>query len=93
MLTFSAPDTEAFPMLPLALRAISEGGVKPAALNAANEAAVALFLAGKIRFTDIFRLVEAAVEAADRVEKPTLNDILKASDDAFAHVNAAVHGA
>ncbi len=88
-LTFSAPDTEAFPMLALALRAISEGGVRPAALNAANEAAVALFLAGKIRFTDIFRLVKAAVDAAPMVAKTTLHDILKASDEAFDFVNAA----
>ena len=88
-LTFAHPDTEAFPMLPLALRCITEGGVRPAALNAANEAAVALFLAGKIRFTEIFSLVREAVEAAPLLEKATLNDILQASEAAFAHVKAS----
>ena len=88
-LTFAHPDTEAFPMLPLALRCVGEGGVRPAALNAANEAAVALFLAGKIRFTEIFSLVSAAVDSAPLLENATLNDILKASDAAFAHVKEA----
>lgn len=91
-LTFAKPDTDAFPMLPLALSAIGKGGVKPAALNAANEAAVALFLAGKIRFNDIFSLVNAAVEAAPTVEKPILQDILNASEAAFDFVNRAAIG-
>jgi len=91
-LTFQHPDTKAFPMLPLALRAITEGGVRPAALNAANEAAVALFLAGKIRFVEIFSLVTDAVNAAPMIKKPNLADILNASDAAFAHVQMAVGG-
>lgn len=88
-LTFECPDTEAFPMLPLALRAVTEGGVRPAALNAANEAAVALFLAGKIKFTEIFSLVTAAVDAAPIVREATLSDILRASDAALAYVYEA----
>lgn len=89
-LTFARPDMEAFPMLPLALRAVSEGGVRPAALNAANEAAVALFLAGKIKFTEIFSLVTGAVDAAPIVKEAMLDDILRASDAAFAYVYEAV---
>ena len=88
-LTFAHPDVEAFPLLPLALKCVSEGGVRPAALNAANEAAVALFLAGKIKFTEISSLVAKAVEAAPMMRSATLNDILKASDAAFAYVNEA----
>ena len=88
-LTFAHPDMEAFPLLPLALRCVKEGGVRPAALNAANEAAVALFLAGKIKFTEISSLVKAAVDAAPMMENATLSDILKASDAAFAYVNEA----
>ena len=91
-LTFAKPDTEAFPMLPLALSAVAQGGVKPAALNAANEAAVALFLHEKIRFNDIFSLVNAAVEAAPKLEKPTLQDILIASEAAFDFVNRVAVG-
>ena len=52
-LTFSRPDTESFPLLALAKRAISEGGAMPAVLNAADEVAVAAFLDGKIGFCDI----------------------------------------
>ena len=49
-LTFHAPDYDAFPCLPLALEAAKRGGVATAVLNGANEAAVALFLAGEIPF-------------------------------------------
>ena len=63
-LTFEAADTDRFPCLALAYRALEDGGSAPAALNAANEVAVARFLAGDIRFTDIPRLVEAGLRAA-----------------------------
>lgn len=61
-LTFSAPDTETFPLLSLAFRAISLGGGVPAALNAANEMAVAAFLREELCFTGIFRVVAETVE-------------------------------
>src|SRR5690606_38471237 len=64
-LDFEAPDLGRFPALGLAFEALQRGGAAPAALNAANEAAVALFLEGRIRFTDVPRLIEAALEAAD----------------------------
>ena len=63
-LTFEAADRERFPCLGLAYDALAEGGSAPAALNAANEVAVARFLAGDVRFTDIPRLVEAGLAAA-----------------------------
>lgn len=91
-LTFAHPDYEAFPLLPLALRCVAEGGVRPAALNAANEAAVALFLAGKIKFTEISSLVTSAVNAAPMLKEVTLNDILQASETAFSYVNEAAIG-
>lgn len=61
-LTFYAPDNEAFPAMNLARRAMRLGGVYPAALNAANEVAVAAFLDGFIAFTDIARLAEMALD-------------------------------
>lgn len=61
-LTFYAPDDEAFPAMNLARRALTMGGLYPAALNAANEVAVAAFIAGEIGFTDITRLAAAALE-------------------------------
>jgi len=61
-LTFFPPDDENFPALRLWRQAIEKGGLYPAALNAANEAAVALFLAGKIRFVDIAERVARQLE-------------------------------
>jgi 1-deoxy-D-xylulose-5-phosphate reductoisomerase len=62
-LEFSAPDTEKFPCVTLAYDALRKGGTMPAVLNAANEVAVAAFLAEKIRFGDIPQLIRAACEA------------------------------
>ncbi len=63
-LAFEPPDAARFPALGLAYEALARGGAAPAVLNAANEEAVTLFLAGAIRFPDISRLVAAALEAA-----------------------------
>lgn len=60
-LTFEKPDREQFPCLELAYAAGRAGGTLPTVLNAADEAAVELFLAGRIGFTDIPRLVEGAM--------------------------------
>jgi len=60
-LSFSKPDEERFPCLGLACRAGREGAIMPAVLNAANEIAVEGFLEGKIRFTDIPRIVETVM--------------------------------
>jgi 1-deoxy-D-xylulose-5-phosphate reductoisomerase len=77
--TFEAPDTRRFPALALAYGAAREGGTAPAALNAANEVAVHAFLDGRIRFTDIVRVVE---DAAARVPSPgkgaTLDEVFAA---------------
>ncbi len=61
----SAPDHKRFPCLELAYRAGALGGVAPAALNAADEVAVAAFLSGKIRFTDIPQLIERVLEQTE----------------------------
>ena len=57
-LTFERPDSGRFPSLRLAREALVTGGYAPIVLNAANEAAVAAFLARRIRFLDIARIVE-----------------------------------
>jgi len=62
-LTFEPPDLTAFPCLAYAYEALRAGGVAPTILNAANEAAVELFLNGKILFTDIPRLINRAVSS------------------------------
>jgi 1-deoxy-D-xylulose-5-phosphate reductoisomerase len=77
-LTFEAPDLNRFPCLDLAFRACRSGGTLPAVLNGANEAAVAAFLAEKIRFTDIPALIAEAMAAHTGVSDPGLSDILLA---------------
>ena len=64
-LTFEAPDPERFPALELARSALRAGGGAPAALNAANEAAVAAFLAGRIGFLDIAATVAETLQRMD----------------------------
>ena len=83
-LTFREPDHEKYPCMKLAYAAGKEGGAMPAVLNAANEAAVALFLAEKISFLDIPRLIEIACDrfTCQNQANPSLEDILAA--DAFA---------
>ena len=61
-LTFETPDYHRFPCLELAYQAMQAGGGVPCVLNAANEIAVAAFLAGRIRFTDIARTVRHCLE-------------------------------
>jgi len=72
-LTFEAPDLARFPCLRLAFAALAAGGTAPAALNAANEVAVAAFLAGRIRFTDVAALCEATLERAATTPLATLD--------------------
>ena len=81
-LTFARPDLDTFRCLKLCINAIKAGGLKPAAANGANEEAVALFLGGKIGFTDIADLVEAAIEAQPAVSDYTLDDVLDADKNA-----------
>jgi len=61
-LTFFEPDTQKFPALRLAREALEAGGKAPCVLNAANEIAVAAFLEGQIKFLDIPRIVESALD-------------------------------
>jgi 1-deoxy-D-xylulose-5-phosphate reductoisomerase len=92
-LDFEAPDLQRFPALRLAREALEAGGAAPIVLNAANEVAVASFLAGEIRFPDIARLVQEMLSDAefdaprsigdvleiDRVTRATTSAIMKAS--------------
>ena len=77
-LTFDRPEREAFPCLALAEEAAERGGNVCAAMNGANEAAVALFLQDRIGFYDIARLVRRATDAVDFVARPDLEALLAA---------------
>ena len=79
-LTFRAPDRDKYPCIDLAYAAGRAGGSMPAVLNAANEQAVALFLAEKIHFLDIPKVIEKVCDKhrVDYTLTPSLDDILAA---------------
>ena len=77
-LTFAPPDLAAFPSLGLAMDCARTGGTSCAILNGANEAAVGLFLEGKIGFNQIPRLVKSALDRLEVKWNPELADILEA---------------
>ena len=78
---FEQPDEERFPALRLAREALDNGGNAPAILNAANEAAVAAFLAEQIRFTDIAVLVEEALGKASSDTPATIDEVIAIDRD------------
>lgn len=77
-LSFAQPDMETFRCLPLALQAARTGGSAGAILNGANEAAVALFLEGKIGFLEIADRVEKAMSRVSVIQEPSMTQILEA---------------
>ena len=84
MLTMERPDYEKFPLLNTAYRAAHLGGTAPCVMNAANEIAVAAFLQDKIRFTDIYRIIEKTMEQVPHVKCPTYEDFVASNDEARA---------
>ncbi|PYG88406.1 1-deoxy-D-xylulose 5-phosphate reductoisomerase [Ruminiclostridium sufflavum DSM 19573] len=76
-LTFEEPDTKTFRCLQLAYDALTAGGTMAAAMNAANEAAVAAFLDGKISFTAIPNIIEAVMQQHNVNICPSLDDIIE----------------
>ena len=76
-LTFDTPDCDTFKCLPTAISAIKQGGLKPCAVNGANEMAVKLFLDGKIGFLQIGEIVETALESQPDVKDFTLEDVIE----------------
>jgi 1-deoxy-D-xylulose-5-phosphate reductoisomerase len=74
-LSFFEPDYKRFPCLGLARAALDAGGTAPVVLNAANEAAVELFLKQKIKFTDIPRIIDNALNNIEHIANPNIDDI------------------
>ncbi|MBZ9647189.1 1-deoxy-D-xylulose-5-phosphate reductoisomerase [Sphingobium sp. 3R8] len=81
-LDFEAPDMERFPALRLARAAAEVGGATPAILNAANEVAVAAFLAGRIGFLDIAMIVEDVLNRYSAASPSAIDDVLAADGQA-----------
>ncbi len=80
-LTFLEPDMETFRGLELALKAAKKGGSYPTVFNASNEAAVKLFIEGRIGFCEIYDVIEKAMEEHVITEAPDIDDILRIEEE------------
>jgi 1-deoxy-D-xylulose-5-phosphate reductoisomerase len=85
-MTYEPVDHQRFPALRLGIEAGRAGGSAPAVFNAANECAVAAFLAGKIRFTDIPRAIAAALDTLGDMPAGSRENLLAADGAARKHV-------
>ena len=74
-LTFDEPDTDTFYALKLAYDALKDGGIKPTVFNSADEAAVELFMQGKISYLGISDAIAKAMSEIKNIENPTISDI------------------
>ncbi|MGH6944775.1 MAG: 1-deoxy-D-xylulose-5-phosphate reductoisomerase, partial [Geminicoccaceae bacterium] len=89
-LTFEPPDPERFPALRLARQALRQGGTASTVLNAANEVAVAAFLAGRIGFLEIAAIVETVLETCSGPCLQTLEHILSVDADGRRSAEALI---
>ncbi len=76
-LTFEEPDMDTFFALRLAFEALHEGGIKPTVFNSADEAAVELFMQGKLSYLGISEAIEKAMQSIKNIENPTISDIFE----------------
>ena len=89
-LDFSPPDMNKFPCLRLAYEAVEAGGAKTVALNAADEVAVAAFLAGSIGFDEIPGIIESAVSASNSGKLASIAEVLEADAEARRYAQERV---
>ncbi len=89
-LSFARPEPGMFPCLDYACEAAQAGGTMPAALNAANEVAVAAFLDGELSFLGIPEVIREVLDVHQNVPDPSLDDILRADGEARTKAMAAV---
>lgn len=83
---FLPPDFTNFPALSLAYTVFREGGSLPTVYNAANELAVASFLKRKIAYTDIFRMIENAVNHHVKIKQPSLEEVLTTERETYEYL-------
>lgn len=91
-LTFFAPDLEKFPCLRIAYQAFKKGGNIPCAMNAANEVAVASFLKGEIKFTQIPVVIEKTLEKCNFVASPSVEDIFATDKESKVRAEELLKG-
>ena len=83
-LTFAEPDRVKYPALDIAYDCMHRGGTAACVMNGSNEVAVAAFLAGKCRFTDIAASIEYALSKSSFVARPTLRDYELSNEESRA---------
>jgi len=91
-LTFEKPDERRFPCLRLAYTALERGGTAPAILNAANEVAVEAFLAGRLPFTGIARVIAETLAAVGAGEATSLDAVMAADAESRRAAGTRVAG-
>lgn len=89
-LEFSAPDTERFPCLNLAYKALSARGTAPAVIQAADHEAVRQFLAGNLAFERIPEIISSALDTHQYIQNPTLDQVRQAEQKAIELVKQGV---
>lgn len=89
-ITFEKPDTETFRGLPMAYEALRQGGSMPTTFNAANEKAVGLFLDRKIKFPEIYELIQGAMENHRVIDNPSVEEILETEQEAYDFINSYI---
>ena len=87
-ISFFKPPEDVLKGLPLACKAGRIGGSMPTVFNAANEKAVALFLDRKIRFLDIYDIIEYAMDAHTIIENPSLEQVLETEQWVYEHIES-----
>ena len=83
-MTFEKPDMGRFPCLTLAHRCLERGGNMACVVNAANEVAVAAFLSGRLRFVDIYPLLEETIGRVEAIAAPDYSQLVATNAEARA---------
>lgn len=89
-LTFEKPDFEKFPLLGTAYEAARRGGNVPCVMNAANEIAVAAFLADKIGFNDIYNTIEKTMAWAPFIDSPDYDDYVQSNAESRSYAKSLI---
>ena len=87
-ITFEKPDMETFKGLKFAYNAAERGGNIPTAMNAANELAVSRFLDEKIKYLDIYDIIEYAMENIKYIDNPTVEQILETEKTVYEMIES-----
>lgn len=87
-ITFEEPDMETFRGLKFAYEAGRCGGSMPTVFNAANEKAVAMFLDRKIKFLDIYQIIEEAMNNVKLVSEPSIDEILAVEKETYEFIES-----